>query len=233
MRATLIAVALGVLGVLTAPAHAGLVHDFQLNETLADSLPTGAVLVSHGGTVGATEYSFGEGQGLSLSDPDIDGETYSVEMRFRFDETSGFRRILEFKDLAADTGLYNLSGALNFFSEDTGADIVFTPDAYVTVLLTRDGTTKQVIGYVNGVEQISFVDTTDLAVFDAADRIMQFFRDDNQISGEESAGAVDFIRIFDTVETPAAVPEPASLALVGTAGLAFALRSIRRRKAGR
>jgi hypothetical protein len=75
-------------------------------------------LVSHGGTVGHTGYTFGVQQGLSLSGTGI-FDVYSIDIQFYFDDINaspnGFQRILEFKNLASDTGLYERGGALLFF----------------------------------------------------------------------------------------------------------------------
>ena len=85
------------------------------------------------------------------------------------------------------------------------------------------------VGYVDGVQQISFTDTTSDAVFNAANNIIHFFQDDGVTGGRESnSGSVTEIRIYDGALTAsevaglASVPEPTSLALAG-AGLLLCL----------
>src|SRR5262249_53350490 len=68
---------------------------------------------------------------------------------------------------------------------------------------TRDAATKEVVGYINGVEQIRFTDGGDLATFTGPSNIINFFIDDLVIPNEASAGVVDRIRIFDRPLTPA------------------------------
>jgi hypothetical protein len=242
-KSTLIAMALLAA---SAPASAVLIHDYELNGSLADALG-GPSLVAEGGTLGSSSYSFGPNQGLTLSGAlstaAATNGNYSIEMVFRFSDLTSFRKILDFKNLGSDTGFYELSSALNFFQVVTGASTPFAPNVNVDVVLTRDGTTvlisdslepaaaTDVVGYVNGVQQITFADSSSLAVFDPG--IIRFFHDDNNTGGRESsAGVVECIRIFDSALTPAqvaalpscvaptaSVPEPATLLLLG-AGLA-------------
>jgi hypothetical protein len=63
----------------------------------------------------------------------------------------------------------------------------------------------------------------------------RFFRDDNAVGGEASAGSVDYIAIYDTALSAQeiatlvpAVPEPATQGLM-LAGLAGVLAVVRRR----
>ena len=55
-----------VLASADAPCLAGIIHDYELNGSFADSLG-GPALVPAGGTLNATNYSFAPNQGLSLS----------------------------------------------------------------------------------------------------------------------------------------------------------------------
>ncbi len=93
--------------------------------------------------------------------------------------------------------------ALNFFNTATGPSGAFAPNVDATLLLTRNAATKEVVGYVNGVEQFRFLDTSDLAVFaGGAANIIKFFIDDDVLPDEASGGVVDRIRIFDGPLTP-------------------------------
>ena len=93
-----------VLASADAPCLAGIIHDYELNGSYADSLG-GPALAPAGGTLNATNYSFGANQGLSLSSWLTGSATsgnYSIETTFNFSTLSGFRKIIDFKDLTSD-----------------------------------------------------------------------------------------------------------------------------------
>jgi hypothetical protein len=222
-------------------------HIYELNGSYADALG-GPALTANGGTLTPTHYAFGANQGPSLSNGLLDAADYSIELLFEFDTTSGYRKILDFKDRASDNGLYNLSTALNFYSGTTGPSGALADNGIAHVVLTRNDTSNLVVGYVNGVQQLSFTDSSDLAVFTGTNNIIHFFRDDFSTGqGEASAGTVDRIRIYDGALSavqvrdlanggtppglpPSNVPEPGAVALLTGLGASGLLALHRRRK---
>lgn len=236
------ALALLSLGLLAGPtARAGLVHDYEFKGNLNDSLG-GPSLVSLGGTVGSSSYTFGAQQGLSLSNGLASPGTYTIDLSFAFDTLSGYRKFLDFKGLGADAGLYVLSSNLNFYPVVTGSGTPFSPGTFARVDLTRDDVAGLVSGYVNGVQQFQFNDSsTAYATFTSASNIINFFQDDTVTSGRESSsGSVNQIRIFNTalsstdvaaLNNPASVPEPAA-ALMVASGLALSGLGLRLRARG-
>jgi hypothetical protein len=181
--------------------------DYLFQNTLASSVGSPPPLVNLGdsnafqresiGVVPRTVLAFPRGNGLVLpaATSVIPRDSYTIVAFFRFDEVSGYRRIADFKDGTSDTGLYVYNGTLHFYSGINGREQAIMPNAWVQVALTRDRT-RNVAGYVNGVQQFSFVDDDDSAVISAADTL-RFFRDDNAVSEEQSAGAVARIRLYD------------------------------------
>jgi OOP family OmpA-OmpF porin len=99
------------------------------------------------------------------------------------------------KAATSDTGLYSYNGVLTFYSGINGRDVAVTPNTWAQVALTRDRG-GNVAGYVNGVEQFRFADDEGDATISAADTV-RFFQDDSAVSGEQSAGAVARIRLYD------------------------------------
>ncbi len=145
------------------------------------------------------------GNGLSLATNGvISSDNYSLVMLFRFEQTSGYRKIADFKNGTVDYGLYNLSGTLRFYTDATGTNSPITDNTYVQVVLARDGSTDQVTGYVNGTQEFQFTDTNDRAVIDASNTL-RFLLDDEQTTSEEAAGAVARIRLYDAALTPSEV----------------------------
>jgi autotransporter-associated beta strand protein len=211
------------LGLKSAPAGVsneieGLIHSYELNGSFNDTLG-GPPLADNGGTLNDTNYTFGPGEGLRLAGALPATNHYSIEMVFRLDSLTGSNggpwvNLIEFKDGQADTGLYSFGGALQFFDSATGPSGAFSAGAIATLLLTRDGTSGEVVGYVNGIEQIRFLDDFGDAIFSGPNGIINFFIDDNLIPDENAAGMVDRIRIFDRPLTPSQLNPSGNVTIV-------------------
>src|SRR5688500_1951662 len=72
-------------------SRAALIHQYELNGSLADALGGPALVAHPNGQLGATEYVFGINQGLRL-DKTLGG-VYSIDMEFRFDRLNNWNRI--------------------------------------------------------------------------------------------------------------------------------------------
>ena len=113
-----------------------------MNGSFADALG-GNAIVSGGGTLGGAGYTLdAASQGPNLTGVGIT-DNYSIEMKFSIDDISGFRKLIDFKNRTADTGLYNLNGAQNFFNVITGPGGAYTAGAVAHLVVTRNGTTDQ------------------------------------------------------------------------------------------
>ncbi len=239
MRTLMLAGALICLGAMDAAqaAPAAPVHEYRFDNSLADTLG-GPALQSLGGTLGDGSYTFAAGQGLILDGALSNGADYSVEITARLDQVSEYRRILDFKNGASDTGLYSFAGRLSFPPINFGTASVISAGDPVTILLTRIASTNTLTGYANGTAQFSIVDGAGNGVFSTSGARMVFFRDDNVFPGEQTSGVVTSIRIFDRGLSPtevvtlyAPIPEPGTwaLTLAGLGLLGWAARRKRTR----
>jgi hypothetical protein len=129
--------------------------------------------------------------------------------------SNGFAKLIDTKNLTQDNAWYSHFGHLYFYPLQRGPDTSFTNGMYADLLVTRDGTTNQVRGFVNGVPEVNVTDSGGIGVFSGPNNIITFFEDDFACCSrnEASPGTVQLIQIFDGPVTP--VPEPSSLLLLG------------------
>lgn len=221
--------ALALVSLAAAGRASAQAHVYTLNNTYADA-NGGPSLTPSGGTLSASGYTFAPNQGLSLSNALANGGNYSIDLTFSLTDLSGYRKLLDFKNLGSDDGLYLLNGQLNFFPVVTGPTVI-APNQSVTVDLTRNAATQVVTGSLNGVQQFSFTDTGNIAVFDQPGALINFFEDDN-VTGQREASGGMVTRI--TLNAPPAVPEAsttASFGLLLALGLGGLVVAAKRKKA--
>ena len=213
IRLTVAAVAALAVAAQTASA-ATLRGDYQFDGTLESSCcgaPPLANLGANGfaeevvGGTSRTVLTFPLSSGVSMPAGVIPSDSYSIAVQFRLEEITGFRRLVDFSTSTSDRGVYNLNGDLYLYPIATGSTFPapMQANSYAHVVLTRDAA-GQVTGYVDGGEEISFTDSSGDAVFPPGTDV-RFFKDDAVIGGEESAGAVARIRVYDGALTAAEV----------------------------
>ena len=192
----------------------GATADYLFQGSLSSSVGTapdlvpiedGSSIFTVDGRTGTTVLRFAGGRGLALEPTTgvIPGTRYTIEVLFRLDLLSGYRKIIDFKDGATDDGLYLQDGCLTFFPRDLSGTTSIGTDTYVQVVLTRDGAGR-VVGYVNGVRQFGFHDRGALAEVNAKSTL-RFFVDDHTTIGEDSSGGVSQIRLFGEALTDSEV----------------------------
>lgn len=215
-----------LLGLFTSlSANAALLKSYDFDGGLTDTLSNGSDLIASGGTVTGGRYDFTDNQGLKLTSALANTSDYAIEIKMQVnDSVGGFNKVIDFSELASDTGLYILSGKLNFFG--AGGNVgSLTLNTDFTVGLARSGGNLEL--FLNGTSLWSGADSTGHGI--SASNILNFFEDDNATNQNESfAGSVDFIRIHDDASTfgsviapPNAVPVPAALFMFAPALLGF------------
>ncbi len=150
-----------------------------------------------------TVLRFPQGNGLTLPSFTglVAGKAYTIVVLFRFNSVNGYRRLLDFKNAAGESGCYIADRQLFFFLfNSVGSAPTIEPNTWAQVVITRaaDGT---VTGYHDGGFRLSFKDEANVMLPEVADTL-RFFKDNG---AEESAGAVARIRLYNTVLTAAEV----------------------------
>jgi hypothetical protein len=233
---------LAVFALAAVSPAATVSHIYELNGSFADTLG-GPAMVSAGGTLGASGYTFSYDQGPNLSNAIT--SDYSIELLFRLDEVGGYNRVFDFKNRTTDIGVYVQDGGLKFWPITSNGPTTIAANEIAHVVLTRNGG-GTVTGYLQGIQQFSFVDSGSDAVFSGPNNIIHILRDEGTqgVPGEHSAGFLDRVRIYEGaltgVEVAAlqaggpppglsAVPEPSTWTLIA-AGMSI-LGVYRKRRA--
>lgn len=159
-------------------------------------------MVAAGGTLGTSSYNFGVGQGPNVSGVLTDTGHYSIEVEFRIADVSGYRSVISFNNLTQDIAFYILNGRLRLYNYVEVSEVCISNNTTHRLVITRDGTTKQFKGFVDGIERLSVTDTSNLAVAASVGGILHFFRDNG---GENATGSIDLIRTYNRVLTPAEI----------------------------
>lgn len=184
------------------------IHSYNFNSSLNESGGLGPILVANGGSgafvndvvCGNTKrvYQFAAGQGLDYNVGATFTNTYSLEMVFKFSNVASYGRVLDYKNLTLDDGLYVVGGNLNFYPVTSGTGAPITANTYVHVVVTRNAAGTMNI-YVNGCPHFTFNDASSRGITNAINKIV-FFKDNG---GENSAGSVSEIHVFNTELTAA------------------------------
>jgi len=171
---------------------------YELEGNLAD-VHGGPELVSLGGATQDNGYAFESNQGLSSTGV-LAANAYSIEFVFRLDDIGGLAKVLDFADLGTDSGLYLADGMMTFVDAATPQTFISSgppaePGINVHVVVTRDAVSGEVAVYVDGEQQLRFLDAAAQATFLTS--TATFFRDDDVTQTDAAAGFVHFVRMYD------------------------------------
>eukprot|EP00698_Gefionella_okellyi_P010136 TRINITY_DN2610_c0_g2_i1.p2 TRINITY_DN2610_c0_g2~~TRINITY_DN2610_c0_g2_i1.p2 ORF type:complete len:321 (-),score=82.12 TRINITY_DN2610_c0_g2_i1:85-1047(-) len=173
-------------------------YSWLLQNSFAEAHGLGNALVPHGGSVTSGGYVFQANQGLALDVPAQYADHYRFRIRFSFALTSGYRRILAFKERTTDNGFYALNGAANLYPQSTGSTVQVTANQVVDFIVTRDRNTKVFSVCQNGADALTLTDTDNIAVATVTNGVAKFlfFEDDLVVQGEASAGTAYLIQLM-------------------------------------
>ena len=206
-------VALAIACMPAAPAlGATLRADYRFGEDLADVTGQAADLTEIDGpgafesaTVDGEErtvYRFAQNSGVrfeSAGAGSVAANDYSLVMLVQLDDVGSYRRLVDLKNRTSDNGLYVVNSRLSFFPLVDGPVGAIDAGEFVQVAFTRgaDGTTA---GYVDGVQQFSFVDSDPSASGISAigpEGLVHFFADNPGGAADASSGQVARLRVYD------------------------------------
>ena len=186
---------------------------FSFNETLTDTRqniemtelgdpPTYGLETIGGGQRSVREFPIGAGFELSPGDVFVAGEAYTLFMRLRLDDQTGYHKLVDFEEGMTDNGLYFFNGGLHFFPISMPASGSVAAGEWVDVAVTRSET-GEVKTFLNGIEQETGMDSMNLARL--SETPLRFFVDDTTTVTEESAGAIACVQFRDGALPPGEV----------------------------
>lgn len=192
------------------------IHRYRLAGSFADEAG-GPDLKGLGGVFNADlGYKFDANKGLKLDG--MPAGAYTVDIRFEFQEIGGcnpggesFCKLLDFKALDKDEGLYAFDEKLHFVIAATANPVffeskpVFSSGVQATVTLTRDAS-GYTVAYVNRDPKFSFADSDAVATFSSTEQAAYFAIDDQATTPREaSSGSIREIAIWNVALTPAEI----------------------------
>ncbi len=122
--------------------------------------------------------------------------TYTIELYFKMDNLSSWKRVIDYKMRSTDYGCYVFNGQLNFYNLQTSAGAPFTANEYSHYVITRNDVTKDVLLYGDGNNYITFNDAAGNAIY-GLNKKLNFFQDDLIVQNEASSGSVALLKIYN------------------------------------
>jgi parallel beta-helix repeat protein len=187
--------------------------DYQLQGTLDSAVAGAPAMTNLTGSGGPNSFQtdvidgytrqtvrFPFNSGLQVSTAGvIPSNSYSIVFLFKFDDISGFRRGIDFKNGTSDGGAYVKDGRAE---PEPLSNAPFEAGTYIQAVLTRDanGVTRV---YRDGFLRATINSGSDLII--SPDNVLRFFQDDLVDCCEASAGNVARIRLYDGPLTNAEV----------------------------
>ena len=193
-----------------------LVHNFEFNGNLNDSQPTGLtffepVTSNNSFSTNPNQWNWtatqAPGGGLFIATDKLPNpENYSLAIDFSFSDVSGKRKIVSFKDVFENKGVYFLAGGIDQVDGSIYGLGTLNANTFYKLIITRNATTKEVKTYIIGPSTVlqllgTLTDTNNDAVpvnSNLDKRDFTFFLDDLSTNTEYTpSGSVRFIKIWD------------------------------------
>ncbi len=188
---------------ISISANSALLKSYDFNGDLTDTLGNGSDLIASGGTVNAGNYTFADNQGLLLNSALVDTASYGIEINVQSTNgVIGFRKLIDYQNLASDDGLYIEDGTIRFYNYASFGGAILINTNY-TIAIERSAGSISV--FLDNVLLFTVADVSNFAV--STGNILNFFEDDTPTAQTESfSGVVNFIRIHDNSSTFGSAP---------------------------
>jgi len=186
-------------------------HRYRLSGSYSDEFG-GPALTPHGGAFDRNGYRFKANEGLSLSGV-MPVSVYTIDVVVATDDLTQWRKLIDFKALAIEPGVYVNDAKFSFVerAESAGTPIiaqslpVLRAREFTQLTIVRAANAK-ITGYIGRVPAFSIVDSFEAGTFTAAGSVVYFAMDDAQTNRvEASSGNIRDIRIWNIALTDAEV----------------------------
>ncbi len=198
------------------PAQAEIKADYIFAGSLVGNI-AGAPDIEYLGS--APQYEPGQIQGLGVTALQIESGTglkldlsqwsicdqYTLVIHGYMDEVVGYKKLIDFRDLSGDPGIYNNNGVLEYVVGQTAISAEMVTDQYFQLVLTRDSN-DLVNAYLDGELQLSYTDNSTSTSMCLTDNFY-LFSDDLATNVENPQGAVARVTIYDHALTAGEVGE--------------------------
>lgn len=135
-------------------------------------------------------YAFESNQGFKVDPSDILSDAYTIEMVLQLSEVESYARILDFKGLSTDVGVYARHSTVVYYPKYTSTLSILKPNSWFHLTLTR--TSNNVFSaYINGKLAYQFEDNENAT---RITRPLIFFDDDGT---ESRSGMLAVLNFFD------------------------------------
>ena len=150
-------------------------------------------------------YHFGSNCGVNYNDAATNAliiGDYTIEMYVALDSIESYRKLIDYKNMSDDGGLYVNDSSLDFFSIKNTNTTLYRDGKYMFTTITRNNANQAVKLFVNGQYLDSFVDAAADAYYNV-DKLLRFFQNDTlNVTTEASAGKVAYLAIYNYVRDP-------------------------------
>ncbi len=221
-----VALLLALTGAAGHVQAAELLHQYDFDGTLTDTLGTGVALEEFANIAtsayGADGWSWtadtNPGGGLKLETGLLDDpQSYSLGFRVKYGSVTGYRKIVSFKGMGDDNGLYFLNGTLVFYPFGASASVTFAIDTFYDFIFSRSSDDVIRVYIVDDEGSVTKVyeeaDPTDASVpvTESGKYQFIFFCDDTATSHEWTpSGTVQRLRVWNGPLNESAVGEALS-----------------------